>query len=374
MPAAPSPHSIIEEAWRLVKKHGSLSQASRGSNIPRTTLQFRYRRALEMGYEPVVSDPRALTSMYGAKPQDKIEGIIAPEIPSEDEDLDLVMDRLAEAKRRRKSADESREWMRFTVEGDGPFGLVFVGDPHGDDCDIDQLRQDVELIKATPRMWAVGLGDYINQWNKKLFHKYASQTINERDAFRIAQWLFQQQIWMLIILGNHDGQRWHGNGSPLRFMQHSAPVDLQDWQAKFEVSCGANAWRVWAAHDFPGNSIWNALHGPSRRAQLTGAMADLFICGDHHVFGLAQTQHEHTGKPYWVARAKGYKPLDDFALEKGYGQQTMGHSIAAIFDVDGSMTCFSNLDKAASYLEWLRGQYEKKATTPKDIKRRKRTR
>ena len=224
MPAAPSPHSIIEEAWRLVKKHGSLSQASRGSNIPRTTLQFRYRKALEMGYEPVVSDPRALTSMYGAKPQDKIEGIIAPEIPSEDEDLDLVMDRLAEAKRRRKSADESREWMRFTIEGDGPFGLVFVGDPHGDDCDIDQLRQDVELIKATPRMWAVGLGDYINQWNKKLFHKYASQTINERDAFRIAQWLFQQQIWMLIILGNHDGQRWHGMARPCGLCSTRLPL------------------------------------------------------------------------------------------------------------------------------------------------------
>lgn len=361
MASAALPRNVIEEIWNAVKKYGSLSEASLKLGLHRSTAQHRYNRALEMGFEDVVSSSRALSAKYGSKDSfKKISGIIPPEIPNEDEDLEAVMSRLSDSIKRRKAADEAKDWMKFTVEGSGPFALVFVGDPHGDDCDIDKLRQDVELIKNTERMWAVGLGDYINQWNKKLFHKYASQTINERDAYRIAQWLFKQEIWMLIILGNHDGPRWHGNGSPLNFMQHSAPVDLQNWQAKFEIKAGLNSWRVWAAHDFPGNSIWNPLHGPGRRAQLTGAMADLFICGDHHVFGLSQTQHEHTHKPYWVARAKGYKLLDEFALEKGYGGQTMGHSIAAVFDADGTMTCFADTDKAASYLNWLRSNHEEK--------------
>jgi len=170
------------------------------------------------------------------------------------------------------------------------------------------------------------------------------------------QWMFQKPIWWAIILGNHNGGRWHGDGSALKWMENACPTPVQEWQAKFTVTCGDAQWKVWAAHNFPGNSTFNANHGPDKRALYTGAMADLFVAGDRHVFKLSHDQHEHTGRIFWTARAKGYKRLDLYAEELGFsGKQTIGHSIGAVFDPrDNSLVCFSDVKKTAQYLNFLR--------------------
>lgn len=343
------PDAVLQAAVDAVKSHGTVSAAALAAGMPRSTLQKQVTAA---GRRWPGCLPPALPGSH--KPRAMGEGYTAPELPDADEDLDGLIARLAAAQRRERDTRRAAEWMRFDVEGDAPFCLAFIGDPHLDTCDLDTLRGHVDLVRATPRMWAVGLGDYLNQWAGRLRAKYADQAATERDAFRLARWLFQQPIWWLLLLGNHDGMRWHGQGTPLRWIEAAAPVPVQDWQAKFEVGCGGKSWRVWAAHDFPGTSMWNPLHAPAKRAQMTGAVADLFVCGDHHTYALGHTQHEHTGRDYWVARARGYKPLDDYALEKGYGEQTMGQSIGAVFDPrDGSLVCFSDLEKAAAYLAFL---------------------
>ena len=137
----------------------------------------------------------------------------APSLPPDDED---TINRLAAEQVRRQAYRSAIDWMRFTVEGDKPFALAFVGDPHIDVCDIITLRRDIQVIQRTPRMWAVGLGDWINGWVGKLRGQYAHQTVTEKQAYTLAKWLLNvPDIWWLLIWGNHDGQRWHGEGSPL---------------------------------------------------------------------------------------------------------------------------------------------------------------
>ena len=288
-------------------------------------------------------------------------GYTAPVLPSEDEDLDSVMARREAEQARQYAAREAAEWMRFSVHGDEPFALAFIGDMHADVCDIATLRGHISLIENTDRMWAVGLGDLLNEWSMKLRGQYANQTITERQAYQIAKWLLQKPIWWLCVLGNHSGARWHGEGSPLRWIETAAPVPIQEWQAKFSISCGNAVWRVWAAHNFPGNSIYNVGHGPKRRALMTGAEADIYVAGDRHTFTCQQDQHEHTGRVFWTIRARGYKPMDTFAEELGHGdaggRRGIGQSIGAVFDPrDRSVVCFADLQKAADFLALLRGK------------------
>ena len=326
---------MLTESQRATIEELGITQAARILGIPRNTLKGRL-----LSYKLNAPDVE----------------FIPPEVLSSDEDLETVIAQLEAEDERREKARASLEWMEYQVRGNEPFALVFVGDPHADTCAIRLLREHLTIIEETPRMWAVGLGDWANHWAPKLRGQYANQTATERTALRLVQWMLQKPIWWAIILGNHNGGRWHGDGSALKWMETACPTPVQEWQVKFTVSCGGAQWKIWAAHNFPGNSTFNANHGPDKRALYTGAMADLFVAGDRHVFKLSHDQHEHTGRIFWTARAKGYKRLDLYAEELGFsGKQTIGHSIGAVFDPrDSSLVCFSDVKKTAQYLNFLR--------------------
>lgn len=327
---------LMQEALDAFAQHGNNeTSAAFALGIPRGTLQGRLRAA----------------RLYGSKASE----VTPPDIPSSDEPVADLWQRRIEEHKRRRAAQAAREWMRFTVTTPGPFGLAFVGDPHVDDdgCDLERLSADLDLIETTPSLYGVGMGDWINAWTRKLGHLYAHQGTSESQAWQMMAAVVERPLWMLLLLGNHD--LWHGAANPVRWMATSAPIE--NWAANFEVasSDGAAAWRVSAAHDFPGHSMWNKGHGPLKRAMMTGANADLYVAGDKHCWTLAENEEEHSGRRYWAARVRGYKMLDAYASQLGYAAQRNGHTMVAVCDpVDRSMVCFSDVEKGAKYLTWLR--------------------
>ena len=286
----------------------------------------------------------------------RVDTFTAPVLPPSHEPVEDMIARRLLAFQRKHEATKAREWMQFRVDEVAPFCLAFVGDPHADDdgCDLPTLKRHLELIEATPGMWGVGMGDWTNNWVGRLGRLYAEQGTSASEAWRFAEWMLSKPIWMLLLRGNHD--MWSGSGDPLKWIARAGLAPIADWQAQFAVACGDREWRIHAAHDFPGSSIWNKLHAPLRRAKMTGHNADLFIAGHRHIFALAQEQDEYSGKVAWLARTKGYKAQDTYAMVNGYGQaQTMGQTIAAVCDpATGVMQCFADLGQAAAYLTWLR--------------------
>jgi hypothetical protein len=282
--------------------------------------------------------------------------VVAPELPSSHEPFDDLIERRIAASKRKLEAAAAREWMRFEVKEAAPFCLVFVGDPHADDdgCDLERLRDDLALIEATPGMHGIGMGDWTNNWSGRLSRLYAEQGTSAGEAWRFAEWMLSKPIWMLLLMGNHD--MWSGSGSPLRWIAKEGRAPLVDWSCRFRVACGGSEWRINAAHDFPGSSMWNRLHAPLRRAKMGGHDADLYIAAHRHCFALAQEQDEHSGRVAWLARCKGYKASDSHATVLGSGQaQDLGQSIAAVCDpATGRMQCFADMREAAAYLTWLR--------------------
>lgn len=329
------------KACEAVAAHGGIvSTAARALGISRATLADRIRSAW---------------AHYKISPSSPGGDIIKPELPTAHEPVEELIERRKRGFVRRSTSHTAKRWMRFEVPEVKPFGLLFVGDPHVDDegCDWPTLERHLALL-AEPGIHGVGLGDWTNNWIGKLSRLHAEQSVTQADAWRLAEYVLQRPGWMLLLRGNHD--MWSGSGDPLHWMVRPEAVPLLDWQAQFEVACGDREWRIWAAHDFPGHSMWNKLHAPLRRAKMGGHEADLYIAAHRHTFALAEEQDEHTGRVSWLARARGYKALDSYANVHGFGSnQDRGQSILAVCTPeDGRMWCFSDVERGAQWLTYLR--------------------
>lgn len=341
---------ILFETLELVEKYGGVSQAAAAVGISRQTLQYRYHSALNRGLDK--------------KPKPKT--FTVKDLPPKGIPIEQRIELMEEAFKKRHAYETAKKWRQIKIEIEGPIGIQWFGDPHIDDngCNWPLLRRDVEIVKSTEGLFGANIGDTTNNWVGRLARLYANQDTSEETALELAQWFMDQIPWLLIIRGNHD--LWSGTTGKKLFdwmSQGSGPV--ADWQAQIALKFpnGRDA-RIWAAHSFPGTSQWNPIHGNMKRAQFTGE-AHLYISGHHHDWALYETEDPHRGETYWAAKARGYKFIDSYASNLGYGSQQHGASITSIFDPEGNgpafLRCFSDCEEAAEYLVWKRQRGRGKA-------------
>ena len=345
MPTPPLSDKVLQKAVKLLEVHGSMGAAARAAKIPESTFQNRIKEAKR----------RAV-----ANGDHKIS---LPELPSGDVPIDTVIKQLTENAARRIEAHEARRWIQIKIETPGPFGIVWMGDPHVDDngCAWPILREHVNLIQKTPALYCAGMGDYNNNWVGRLSRLWAHQDTSAATAWRLVEWLIEQigDKLILLVKGNHN--LWTGAGDPLDFIKLPATV-AGDWRLQIEFCFeGADPIRAVAAHDFPGSSMWNSLHANQREAVMRAA-ANIYIAGHRHTWGLAQHE-DGEGRVYILARARGYKVLDGYAEQSGYAQQRYGHSIVTICNPQESdpvrrVKAFADVAEGAEYLTWLRKRWK----------------
>jgi len=142
---------------------------------------------------------------------------------------------------------------------------------------------------------------------------------------------------------------------------------MEDWGCQFQLRCpGGQAYRVWQSHNFPGNSMWNTLHGPQRAAH-TKDWSHMYVCGDTHncthnwAHNWALHQEESASRQfnYWLIRTRGYKYLDSYGERLGYQSQREGASILTVVNpqaesLAAQLQCFADVETGLEYLAWLR--------------------
>ncbi len=356
----PTP-TLTRELWReaeaLIDEHGTPTAAARETGMARATLQHRIDRGRQL---------------YGhaREPEFEPPDLVSEEMPTQD-----LIERRVKGFRRAQAAAKSREWMKFKVKTEGPVALAFFGDPHLDDngCNWPLLLRDINLVRETPGVFGIGMGDYTNNWAGRLAQKvYPHQETTRNQSWQLAEWFFgsgkehARIPWLILIKGNHDLWSGPGRDDPLTWMEHGA-APLEDWQARFVVqSPNGHETKIWTAHNFPGTSIYNPLHGPMRKGKFGGGgMASLYICGHQHHWGLFQVEDPDREGTYWSARTRGYKYIDDHAQNTlGHQPQQYGATITAIIDPDkqgpAALQCFADLEEAADYLKFKRKRWERK--------------
>jgi len=234
-----------------------------------------------------------------------------------------------------------------------------MGDPHVDNpgCNWPLLKRDIGLLEKTDGLYAVNIGDLTDNWVGRLTRLYADQEMSKKQAWKLAKYLLKdcKIKWLCHLLGNHD--LW--NDGPYVIKANAHPrVPVEEWQARFQIVFPNDTRvRIHAAHDFPGTSIWNPQHGPQKASMMMDE-ADIYACGHKHNWAVNEAENQQRQFVYWLIRARGYKFIDSFADQRGFGSQKYGASITAVIDPSSKGTkkirCFPDLEEAAEFLTWKR--------------------
>ncbi len=163
-------------------------------------------------------------------------------------------------------------------------------------------------------------------------------------------------------MGNHE---FMSDAGPLiremakRFGTQNVP--MLDWEARFILKfSNGEQFRINAAHNFQGHSMWNPVHGAVKTAMF-GDRLDVIACADKHNWAISQWELAEQGTAPLMIRSRGYKHLDDYAKKLGKHEQEDGQSVVVIFDPNaktraGRTLAFADLEAGADYLGWLRGR------------------
>lgn len=290
-----------------------------------------------------------------------------PKLPDSDEPVKSLIARHSARFKRENKRRKAERWLPITVDETGPFGVVVFGDPHMDanGCNWPLLERDLG-IASRPHVYGICVGDKTNNWVGRLVREYAEQHITSEQGRRLAKWYLRDSgvNWICHVLGNHDA--WN-DGPAIYGLLNDGSYYFPNWEARIELRAsfrkGAkqlrDSWRVHIAHDFRGQSIYNKTHGPLRAAMFSGGAAEVYVCGDKHTYGAQSFEIEETGRLVHVARARGYKFHDEYAVTCGYQQGEVGASIFLLFNpgaksAAGRVMQFADVETGAQILEALR--------------------
>lgn len=329
-----------------VAHYGSQNKAAAALGIPRPTLQSRLQ-----------------AEKLKARSADNV--LTFPSLPDAREPIGKLIDRRTEHFNRLHANRKAATWQQIVVEDDGPIAIACMGDPHVDDdgCNWPQLRADAETIAGTPGMYGLNIGDQTNNWVGRLARLFGNQETSQTSARQLAEWLLcgTSIKWLAVILGNHD--LWNEGAEIIKRMcaVSEAAIPVHEWAAKLELLFpNKTTYRISAAHDFKGRSIYNASHGLKREAIWHQDGTDLFVAGHIH-FGEIQKCELPGGKSPWLVRVRGYKDHDPHALVEGYHEGNRFRTVVVIIDPhaseDGRATVFTDVQQAAKVLTLMRSVY-----------------
>ncbi len=336
----------LRETLDFLKLHdGNMSAAAAAMGVPRTTLASRLETARARGIAP--------------SPE---RDFVIPEFPDDDIPVEEIISLQIRRFEKRKQSHDAHTWFDVQIKDDKPVGILWMGDPHVDDngCNWAVLRRHCELARDTDGLYGANIGDTTNNWAGRLMALYANQDASVKTARRLAEFLMLDSgvPWIVWIVGNHD--KWGDGSAVLAQMAQrygTQALVCHDWEVRFNLVFPNGAkFPVHAAHDFPGHSQWNPLHGPMKQGRF-GRDACLLIAGHKHNWGVFRFENADKGIHQSFVRVRGYKFMDDYARQRGYPEQETGCAVITIFDPskpESGVLVFDDVEAGADYLTWLR--------------------
>lgn len=298
MPTPARSPETLQRALDLVAEHGTVMEASKHCDIPRSTLQSQYAAA-KLNPPSLLADYNLDQSSRTAKE---------------------AWDSHAATFERVASDTIKKQW-RTIHRPKGPFVIFHSTDEHVDD-DKTPLRLIERDVKAAQDLDAIMChgGDLLNNWPLagRLAKQWAEQQCTLPDALLRAEYFLEMFKPDVATHGNHEEM----NPYLATMLEGWFPQDcITDyWSVNFRVETpGGRPLRAVMSHKFQKGSSWfHKAHGHIRE-MLEGEEADLLMDGHVHSDGvLDHTLPERQHAALCVASA-GYKVLDKYAARISRG-------------------------------------------------------
>jgi hypothetical protein len=269
---------------------------------------------------------------------------------------EIFRDQAERFRQKRAHHDTKRQGIGIELEDEGPYAVMFFGDPHADDdgCDLGYLGHCLELVRQNPHVFAANIGDLTNNWVGKLAGLYAHQHTTDDEGVALIEWLLESVPWLFVVLGNHD--KW-SPVAELLCRQHNVPYVSHG--AKFRIRRGADELVIDARHDHPGRSMYNPSHGQVKR-NYRGSDADIIVGGHIHQSAYTLVRNGETGKLGHCIRVSSFKVVDEYADKLGLPDEAISPAVLAVIDPGagdlGRVTVFQDPEQGLRLLSALRGR------------------
>ena len=231
-----------------------------------------------------------------------------------------------------------------------------TGNCDDDGTDIGLIESHVQLLKNTEGLFGANIGDTTNNWMGRLARLYAEQSTSAKQAWQLAEWFIRSVDWLYFLDGNHGA--WSGAGDPVKWILGSGtPHDSSGVRLNLQFPNKKEV-RINARHTFPGHSMWNTTHGPSKAAQM-GWRDHILIAGHTHVSGYQILKDPMTGMLSHAIRVGSYKTYDRYAEQLGLPDQCISPAVVTVIDPaarteTGLITVFHDVEEGAAFLTWKR--------------------
>lgn len=295
-----------------VDRLGGVTAAAREMGTTRPTVY----RAMKAAPAPKVAAPKAPPpSALDAMRRAAVEGGF-----DDDEPMEAVWRR--EEERAGRKIRKAAEGSTFRWRAPGPHLLLaFVSDQHvapGTPVDFRAMREDAELIRATPHCYAILGGDGVDN-----HIKHRSAILNARsqpeDQFKLFEYYLQilGDKSLMMVSGNHDNWTTAFAGVDVlgRIARDQRLCYAPD-EAFMEVGVGTQTYKVAVRHQYRLNSSFNQTHAVKQWLRLGEREFDIGCIGHHHEH--AVESFIYRGKMCWGCRPGSYQITSAYSRQYGW--------------------------------------------------------
>lgn len=241
---------------------------------------------------------------------------------------------------------------------DDVIGVSFVSDQHiapGTPVDFERMRLDAELIAGTPGLYGILGGDLCDNHVK---HRAAIMAARSQpsDQWRLAEYylsIFAEKI-IVTTSGNHDDWTDEIAGvSVLEMVCRAQRVCYAPDEARIDIGCGQQTYKVAMRHQFRMNSSFNQTHAVLQWLRLGEDEFDIGAVGHHHEAAISSNVYR--GQPVICVRPGSYQITSAYSRRYGYNRSIPTCPTVLLWPGERRMMPFWDVRDAAEVLKQLRG-------------------
>jgi transposase-like protein len=208
------------------------------------------------------------------------------------------------------------------INDDKPIAVAMLSDLHlgGPYVDYRSLKADAQMIAETDGFYAIGGGDYFDNWIGKLEWVQRGQAVTFSDEVGMVEWWFDtlREKLLCVVGGNHDFRTKKTAGIDLiaRILRNVRCLWDGD-EIKFKLKLGKGEWKVKLRHIWKYKSVMNESHGIERDLERGDGDFDIGIAAHEHRGTIFRECTFHGAKRLAVILGT-YKRHDRYAIQWGF--------------------------------------------------------